>query len=525
MRLSEGKTREKVMNIRKFLLAASTAGIALLPTCASAVVGAYLGEKGFSEQTQNAADALESALAAAATKGESVRGASGALGQIALNSGNLICDSWIIGFKLRIQKMHQDAVYNPDLDPLIQKAEDFVAKLEANCARVGFMGPTPPQGGGVVAGGGKATGGGKGTGGGTGGGGIPGGTGGVSDGPGAFTPTPGSTIADEICRRNCADKKEAMQQAVNEFELVDGIAKRANDGARNAEKAAVDAESKQASLSQELANLEKNGPVAGQSLQVQVAWNNARNKLKSSLKEVSNALPGLKKTAAEQRRIADTLLARSKELKLAADSATAAYNECVRIWRSKANGACQQDNAVRFSAGGAPAAGSLPAVKSSANENHQPNSESIVPHKKGGEVSPLSKTTGSVQIPVTTPQDSARPNLRGYYASQMQTPGNVLTSVGDTVLKTPSQAPNGVSSGLMFNSSPANMIGVAISGPTINIAKTMMPEIPSKPRTSKVTVNPGPAGGEEIQTASEKRVGTISSTISGAVLSTPTLGH
>ena len=51
--------------------------------------------------------------------------------------------------------MHQDAVFNSDLDPLIQKAEDFVAKLEANCARVGFLGPNAPQGGGVVADGGE----------------------------------------------------------------------------------------------------------------------------------------------------------------------------------------------------------------------------------------------------------------------------------------------------------------------------------------------------------------------------------
>ena len=79
-------------------------------------------------------------MAAAATKGESVRGASGALGLLAMNSGSLICSSWIIGFKLRTQKMHQDAVFHSDVDPLIQKAEDFVAKLEANCSRVGVPG-------------------------------------------------------------------------------------------------------------------------------------------------------------------------------------------------------------------------------------------------------------------------------------------------------------------------------------------------------------------------------------------------
>jgi hypothetical protein len=63
----------------------------------------------------------------------------------------------------------------------------------------------------------------------------------------------------------------------------------------------------------------------------------------------------------------------------------------------------------------------------------------------------------------------------------MQTLGNVLTSVGGTMLITPSRALNGLSSGLMFNSSPANMIGMGISGPTINIAKTMMPEVAAKP--------------------------------------------
>jgi uncharacterized protein YukE len=465
--------------MRKILLAASMAGIAFLPTHASAVVGAYLGEKGFSEQTQNAADTLESALAAAATKGDSVRGASGALGQLALNSGSLICSSWIISFKLRIQKMHQDAVFNSDLDPMIQKAEDFVAKLEANCARVGLLGPTAPQGGGVVAGGGKGTGRGKGTGGGSGGGSTPGGTGGVSDGPGAFTPTPGSTTADEICRRNCADKQEAMQKAVNEFELVDGIAKRTDESARKAEKAVADAESKQASLRSELANLDKNGPVAGQSLQVQVAWNNARNKVKSSLDDVSKALPGMKKNAADERRTADTLLARSKELKLAAERATAAYNECVRIWRSKANGTCLQNNALQLPGDGAPAAGRFPVAKNSANEIRPNNSEAMLPgNNRGMTVPSLPKPMGIVQIPATpSPQNNDGPNLRGYFASQNRTTASSTRTVnpvppGVEAVLTESRKP--MSTALSPNSSPVG--GGSLQGGQRVPSKNMMTE-------------------------------------------------
>jgi hypothetical protein len=431
------------MTIRKALLAASVAGIAFVPTYAAAVVGAYLGEKGFSEQTQNAADALESELAAAATKGESVRGASGALGQIVLNSGNLICNAWIIQFKIWIQKMHQDATLDSSLDPLIKKAEELVAKLEAECTRTGLIGQTPGgTGGGTTAGGG--------IGGGTGGkGGAAGGTGGVSDGPGAFTPRFGWTTADEICERNCADKYYAMQKAVSEYERVDRLAKIAEDEVRKAENAARDAESKLASLTSELASVEQNQPAAGAPASAQLAWNSARNTLRASIKRISDALPGLKKTAAEERHTADNLSAHAKELKAAADEARAAYEECVRIWHSKAKAACPPNNALQIPAGGAPGTGTPAPAKSSGNQNNQTNSTPMLPGNNGGtqkSVSTLPTLPSQITVPATSPTQSTTstptlptlPTLPSHITVPATTPTQSTTSA-PTLPKLPTQ--------------------------------------------------------------------------------------
>lgn len=167
------------------------------------LVGKTLGELGMDEQTQNMGDALQQELTALAGtlgrgKVDTVRGASGALGELALNSGDLICNSWIIGFRIKIRNM---IIENHNLEgdvgtqhlQAIQRMQEFADKLERECARVGFMGPQGPTG--LVDDKGKP----------------------VEAAPpetdgGRVKPRDGETTADEICRRKCAREYAKMLQ-------------------------------------------------------------------------------------------------------------------------------------------------------------------------------------------------------------------------------------------------------------------------------------------------------------------------
>ena len=171
-------------------------------------VGQALDQLGMSDQVQNAGDALQQELTAAATHGESVRGASGAMAEIALNSGELICNAWIISFHIHIRNMIIDSnrMYGDRLNhqlELIQKAQEFVSQLERECTRVGLIGDGPVGGNGngngedgpdSWDGEGEDTDG-----------------DGEADGP-AITPLPGETIADAICRHRCLDEYNEWQK-------------------------------------------------------------------------------------------------------------------------------------------------------------------------------------------------------------------------------------------------------------------------------------------------------------------------
>ncbi|TQV77802.1 hypothetical protein [Denitrobaculum tricleocarpae] len=114
-------------------------------------VGKALGELGMDAETQNLGDALQSELAALKTQGNTVRGASGALSELALNSGELICNSWLIGFNVKIRNM---IIENEKLSgdakirhlQAITKMREFVSKLELECTRVGLIGDGGPAG-------------------------------------------------------------------------------------------------------------------------------------------------------------------------------------------------------------------------------------------------------------------------------------------------------------------------------------------------------------------------------------------
>lgn len=187
---------------RFFLLALSLVFFFSATAAHAGLTGKVLGELGMDEQTQNMGDALQSELTALAGtlgrgKVDTVRGATGALGELALNSGELICNSWIIGFRVKIRNMIID---NNGLDGdvqvqhmrAIQRMQEFADKLERECARVGLMGPQGPTG--LVGDNGQP----------------------VEVAPpeddGRVKPRDGETVADEICRRKCAREYAKMLQ-------------------------------------------------------------------------------------------------------------------------------------------------------------------------------------------------------------------------------------------------------------------------------------------------------------------------
>lgn len=193
------------------------------------VVGKALGELGMDEEVQNLGDTLQSELSALKTKGNSVRGASGALTELTVNSGELICNAWLIGFRVDIRNMIiENASLSGDAlirhTEVIKKMQAFVEKLELECTRVGLIGD--------------------------------GGTGGGDEDESEedtsedepeedwrLTPLPGETIADAICRHRCQGEYNNM--------------KAWNDSAKKAEATAKKAKAKLASAKKTVSKLEK----------------------------------------------------------------------------------------------------------------------------------------------------------------------------------------------------------------------------------------------------------------------------
>lgn len=195
------------------------------------VVGKALGELGMDEEAQNLGDALQNDLAALKTKGSSVRGASGALTELTVNSGELICNAWLIGFRVNIRNMIiENASLSGDAlirqTEVIKKMQAFVDKLEQECTRVGLIGDGGPGGGdeGDEESEEETT----------------------EDEPEEdwrLTPLPGETIADAICRHRCQ----------SEYENMKGWNKSAEKAKANAKKA----KAKLASAKERVSQLEK----------------------------------------------------------------------------------------------------------------------------------------------------------------------------------------------------------------------------------------------------------------------------
>lgn len=136
-------------------------------------VGKVLGEFGFGQEVQVAGDALATAAQAAAIGGDEVqplgpsgtpkplrsrgaeaaRGISGALGDLALNSGELTCGLWLIQLRTHLRNLTMlvsraiqvgdDEAEIARLSDLMQKTADFANKLEVACHRVGWLANEP----------------------------------------------------------------------------------------------------------------------------------------------------------------------------------------------------------------------------------------------------------------------------------------------------------------------------------------------------------------------------------------------
>ncbi len=133
--------------------------IACLSETQAGLVGESLSEMGLDEQVQSAGDALYNSATAVAIGGsrgaEAGRGITGALGDLALNSGKITCSLWIIQLRSHFRNLvlsaeraratGADDAEIARLDDLVAKTQDFALKLEAACTRVGWL-TDPPCG-------------------------------------------------------------------------------------------------------------------------------------------------------------------------------------------------------------------------------------------------------------------------------------------------------------------------------------------------------------------------------------------
>lgn len=123
------------------------------------LVGKALGDAGMDEQVQNAGEALYNAGTAVAIGGkrgaDAGRGITGAMTELALNSGEITCSLWLIQLRAhfrnlvstteRARALGEDAAEIARLDDLIAKTQDFALKLEAACTKVGWLVGEPAE--------------------------------------------------------------------------------------------------------------------------------------------------------------------------------------------------------------------------------------------------------------------------------------------------------------------------------------------------------------------------------------------
>ncbi|WP_193369135.1 hypothetical protein [Pelagibius marinus] len=306
-----------------FVLVLAVGGLAR--PAAAGPVGAALGEMGASPQVQNAGDALQSELTTWATKGGATRGASGALGELALNSGNLICSAWIIGFRTKIRDMIiQNTGMSGDEQirhqQLIQQAQRFAAQLELECTRVGLLGNTPgggASGGGTPAGGDEM---------------LP-----EPENAGStLNRRPGETVADAICRHRCQPYLNRLQDEQRWLAEIEQSKQRAERRVQEKRARAEEWRRKARDWQAELDGLEKITSVAYNGNWPQSRkdeWVNAQTRSRSLERAVSDATDRFGRAAAEETtarahlQSVNSVLAHQRQR---VQQAQEAYNACLR---------------------------------------------------------------------------------------------------------------------------------------------------------------------------------------------------
>lgn len=293
-------------------------------------IGEALNELGMDEQAQNLGDTLDQLYQAAATRGRNVRGASGALGQILYNSGSLICDSWIIAFRIKIRNLIINST-NLEGDALtqqleiIRKSQEFADKIEAECSRMGFLGTPMNTGGGSSAG-------------------TPSGAGttgddnadGEDEDPHGVRPRPGETVADAICRQKCEKFYRAMHEEERRLKDAESLYDNAKSRAETANRNVKNAEAKLAQARADLAAANKvlhttitGTPTAAQSDNLLKA-NDKRKAAERTISELEDDLPDLRadaKSAEDSLKSANEGL--NRQLKRTQDAVNA-YNDCIK---------------------------------------------------------------------------------------------------------------------------------------------------------------------------------------------------
>lgn len=303
--------------MRKLLFYPSITGLALSLALSGGAqagpVGTALDAIGASAQAQNAGDALYNELTAWATKGEATRGASGAMAELVLNSGELICSSWIIGFRLRIRNMvienhNMSGAEQSEHLQLIARTMRFADLLEQECYRVGLLGEPAADGTASV-----------------------GSAGGEAPAPASLL-LPGETVADAICRRRCQPFLDRLDEANRELAQEEERRRQAEEDFNRKAARAEELREEVRRLQQALDAL-PSGPATAASAGGAAARDEQLRRghdLRRALTTAEDSLPQAEAAASAAQKQLALVTAIVADYRKAAQEAQAQYNDCLR---------------------------------------------------------------------------------------------------------------------------------------------------------------------------------------------------
>lgn len=308
--------------LRQPLFAAVFLGMILVSGSAQADISPASKEE-IKEKAKQVLEYLEKVTAAAAKQaGEKPNPVVGPLMTLLLESDHLICDSWLLNGHLVLRNL-----LVADADPeLINRAQQLLWRVERACAEEGSDSepnkPAPKKPGLN-----KPS--------------------GPPDGPGAFHPRPGWTIAQEICARKCSDPYAAYLAAIR---FAERIQDNADTAKQRADEALADAQSGLRKANDELAKAKKRLDAANKAIQdsrdeakrkgVEVsvfgasysdqvaAQTDARkdvNTWQSAVSRFSRDMAQVATSRTEAQRIADA----ARRARIQVDAAFKAYNDCI----------------------------------------------------------------------------------------------------------------------------------------------------------------------------------------------------